>query len=70
MEHNIAEKSEKIDEMTPKFEELEVKFEARTAAYEKLKKDIVGMCYQSFHTNLSLDTALHSSYRLSGLIPY
>lgn len=43
MEHGIAEKSQKVDEFTPGFEELEKTYDARSAAYEKQKKDIVGM---------------------------
>ena len=43
MEHGIAETHQKVEDLTPGFEELEQKYDARTAKYEKLKKDIVGM---------------------------
>ncbi|KAK3583339.1 hypothetical protein CHS0354_038952 [Potamilus streckersoni] len=43
MEHEIGQKKQEIENKTPGFEELEKRFEARTAAYEKLKKDIVDL---------------------------
>ena len=43
MEHGIAETTQKVEDLTPEFEVLEEKYEARTTAYEKQKKDIVGM---------------------------
>lgn len=43
MENTIAGKEQKIEDITPGFEELEKQFDDRKEAYEKQKKDIVGM---------------------------
>ena len=43
MENNIAERKQKIEDMTPGFGLLEKQFDERTEEYEKQKKSIVGM---------------------------
>ena len=43
MENNIAERKQKIEDMTPGFELLEKQFDQRTEEYETQKKSIVGM---------------------------
>ena len=53
MEHGIAEKAQKIEDISPGFEELEKTYEARTAAYDKQKKDIVGMYGTSHFAQIS-----------------
>lgn len=56
MENTVAEKKQKIEDVTPGFENLEKQFEERKNAYEKQKKDIVGMWYESFQLGVSGDT--------------
>lgn len=50
MENNIAEKTHKVEDITPGFEDLEKRFEERTEAYDNQKKNIVGRCGNSHFT--------------------
>ena len=58
MEHGIAEKTQKIEDITPGFEELEKTYEARTEAYDKQKKSIVGMYGTSHFAQIYLSRML------------